>query len=230
MQSLKIRDMAEHEKPVEKLLSYGAEMLSDAELLAIILRTGTSNMSVIELSQLILNAHPIYKGLSGLNYRYAYDLMDIPGVGKVKACQILALNEISRRMATERTSPELTLSSSESVANYFMEQVRYQTKERVYALFCSSSCGLIHKVMISEGSIDRSIITNRELFKEALKANAASIVLIHNHPSGNPEPSNVDLVITKRIKKMGDDMGIPLLDHIIIGDGVYYSMHEKGLL
>ena len=220
MQSLKIRDMAEHEKPVEKLLSYGAEMLSDAELLAIILRTGTSNMSVIELSQLILNAHPIYKGLSGLNYRYANDLMDIPGVGKVKACQILALNEISRRMATERTSPELTLSSSESVANYFMEQVRYQTKERVYALFCSSSCGLIHKVMI----------TNRELFKEALKANAASIVLIHNHPSGNPEPSNVDLVITKRIKKMGDDMGIPLLDHIIIGDGVYYSMHEKGLL
>ena len=230
MNYLKIADMAEHEKPVEKLIRYGAEYLSDAELLAIILRTGDREKNVLDLSQQILNSHPIYKGLNGLNYRHLNDLMSISGVGKVKASQIMALNEISRRMSTERHEQRLRLESSESVANYFMEKTRYLTKERVVALFESNSCECIHEVLISIGSLDRAMLSQREIFKEALMANAASIILMHNHPSGNPEPSDVDIIYTKKLKKQGDEMGIPLLDHIIIGDGVYYSMREKEII
>ncbi len=228
--NLKIADMAEHEKPVEKLLRLGAEYLSDAELLAIILRTGDRDKSVLDLSQQILNSHPIYKGLNGLNYRHVNDLMSISGVGKVKASQILALNEISRRMSTERHFEKIKLDNPESVANYFMEKTRYLTKERVVALFESNSNECIHEVLISMGSLDRAILSAREIFKEALMANAASIILMHNHPSGNPEPSDIDIIYTKKLKKQGEEMGIPILDHIIIGDGVYYSMKEKEII
>lgn len=228
--NLKIADMAEHEKPVEKLLRLGAEYLSDAELLAIILRTGDRDKSVLDLSQQILNSHPIYKGLNGLNYRHVNDLMSISGVGKVKASQILALNEISRRMSTERHYEKIKLDNPESVANYFMEKTRYLTKERVVALFESNSNECIHEVLISVGSLDRAMLPAREIFKEALMANAASIILMHNHPSGNPEPSDIDIIYTKKLKKQGEEMGIPILDHIIIGDGVYYSMKEKEII
>lgn len=230
MNKCKIKEMADHEKPVEKLLERGPEVLSDAELLAIILRTGSNEMSAIELAQFVLNAHPIYKGLSGLNYRYVNDLVSIPGIGYVKASQIIAITEISRRISSEKHKLDLSLSSSDSVANYFMEEVRYMTKERVYALFNTSSHRIIKKVQLSEGSIDRSILSIRELFKEALRADAANIVLIHNHPSGDPSPSTIDVSITRQIKNMGDEMGIPLLDHIIIGNGTYYSMGAEGLI
>ena len=230
MNKNKIKDMAEHEKPVEKLLIHGPHVLSDAELLAIILRTGSSEQSVIELSQIILNDHPIYKGLSGLNYRYLNELIQIPGVGKVKASQIIALTEISKRIASERTEKALSLNSPSSVADFFMEEVRYQTKERVYALFNTTSNNIIKKVLLSEGSIDRCILSTRELFKEALRADAANIVIIHNHPSGDPSPSVEDVTVTKQIKALGDEMHIPLLDHIIIGNGTYYSMNEEGLI
>ena len=227
---LRITDMAEHEKPVEKLIAEGAEYLSDSELLSIILRTGSNDMSVLELSQLILNAHPIYKGLAGLNYRYLNELMDIKGVGKVKASQILAVVEISRRISKQKYADSVSLNSSQTVADYFMEQTRFLTKERVYAVFSSTSHRYIHKILLSEGSMDRCLLSNRELFKEALRANAANIVLIHNHPSGDPEPSDIDVLHTKQIKKLGDEMGVSLLDHIIIGDGVYYSMAEHDLI
>ncbi len=227
--NLRIADMAEHEKPVEKLLKHGAEYLSDAELLAIILRTGDRDKSVLSLAQQILNSHPVYKGLNGLNYRHINDLMSISGVGKVKACQIMALNEISHRMSTERHEEKLTLSSSESVAEYFMEKTRYLTKERVYVLFESSSSECIHEVLLSEGSLDRALLSPRELFKEALKVNAASIILMHNHPSGDPEPSDIDIQNTIKLYKLGNEIGIPILDHIIIGDGIYFSMKDHDL-
>ena len=230
MNKLRIKDMADNERPVEKLAYYGADKLSDAELLAIILRTGSNDMSVIELSQMILNSHPIHKGLKGLNYRYIEDLIQIPGVGRVKASQIIAITEISRRMSSENSIDKIRLDSPDTVADYFMEEVRYLTKERVYALYFSTANDLIHKTMISEGTLDRSIMSPRDIFKEALRLDAASIILIHNHPSGNPRPSDMDIIITKRIKQLGEDMGIKLLDHIIIGDGIYYSLLENELI
>lgn len=226
----RIKDMAAFEKPEEKLMEYGAGVLSDAELLALILRTGTKDMNVISLSQLILNAHPVYKGLHGLNYRHINELMSLQGVGSVKACQIIALTEISRRMSEEHSRENMVFDSPDTVADYFMESLRHLTKERVYALFLSSSNECMHKVMISEGSIDRSIVSPAEIFKEAFKCNARSIILIHNHPSGNPEPSDMDIIITKKIKELGDMLGIELFDHIIIGDKKYTSFKYKGII
>ena len=230
MKNMMIADMAEHEKPVEKLIKYGASSLSDAELLACILRTGTKDMNVITLSQLILNSGKAYKGLRGLNYRDYTDLTQINGVGNVKAAQLLALTEISKRMAAQETEERVVFNSSESVADFFMEEVRYLTKERVYALFLSTSNGMIHKTLLSEGSIDRSIMSPRELFKEAVRYEACSMILIHNHPSGDPTPSMQDIMITTQIMELGNSLGIPLLDHIIIGDKRYISMLEQGYI
>ena len=151
MNSNRIADMVDHEKPIEKLREYGAERLSDAELLAILLRTGTKNESVIGLAQRILNDHPLHKGLYGLNYRHINDLMEIPGVGLTKASQVMALTEISRRMSSEHKKERIRFNDSETVADYFMEQVRYLTKERLYAVFLSTSNEYLHKVVLSEG-------------------------------------------------------------------------------
>lgn len=230
MNNLRIADMVDYEKPIEKLKEHGAMCLSDAELLAIILRTGSKDMSVIELAQRILNDHPHYKGLHGLNYRHLNDLMKIPGVGKTKASQIIAMTEISRRMSSERRKENIRFNNSETVADYFMEQVRYLTKERLYAVFTSTNNEYLHKVLLSEGTVDRSLISPRELFIEALKADATGIILVHNHPSGDPNPSDMDIIITKEIKKLGEELRIPLLDHIIIGNKQYISLASKNLL
>ncbi len=227
---MKVADMADNEKPVERLIKYGAECLSDAELLAILLRTGTSEMNVISLSQMILNSHPVYKGLRGLHYRSYNDLIKVPGVGKVKAAELLAITEISKRINSLEKEDKISFKSPCSVADYFMEEVRFLTKERLYALFTATDGSLLHKVMLSEGSVNRSIVSSREIFKEALKHEATGFIMIHNHPSGDPSPSEEDILVTKRLEELGRKLEIPLLDHIIIGDGVYYSFIEKGII
>ncbi len=230
MKTLRVSEMAAAEKPVEKMMEHGPEVLSDAELLAIILRCGTKDMNVITLSQLILNDHPVHKGLPGLNYRTLQELQEIPGVGRMKACQIMAVTEISRRISSEGYRSKNNLDSTESIANYFMEKVRYLTKERVYAVYLNSNLDYIHQIKLSEGSIDRALVSPRDIFYEALKLNARYVVLLHNHPSGSTDPSEVDTLITMRIRDLGKDLGVDLLDHIIIGDGKYYSFRDNGVL
>ena len=230
MNKLRIADMASSEKPVEKLMEYGAEYMSDAELLAIILRCGTREMSVIQLAQLILNSHPVYKGLNGLNYMSLKDLTDIKGVGRTKASQIAALTEISRRMASRAFKSDVSLNDADSVAAYFMEKTRYLTTERVYALYMTSANSVIREVLLTTGTVNSSLISPREIFLEALKCDAVSVVIIHNPPSGNPEPSIEDVAVSKNIKKYGDDLGIKLLDHIIIGDKRFVSLRSLGML
>lgn len=226
MYNLRIADMAEYEKPVEKLFSIGTEAISDAELLAIILRTGNDEMSAISLAQQILNSHPVHKGLAGLNHRNPRELMELRGVGKVKAAQIIALTEISKRIASSEKKDKVSFDNPASVADYFMEEVRYLEKEKVYALFMSSDNSPFHKIRLAEGSLDRCIMSPRELYKEALMLNAKSIILLHNHPSGNPRPSDADFRVTKQIDEFGKMVDIRLLDHIIIGDREYYSFKE----
>ncbi len=230
MENMKVADMAENEKPVERLIKYGSECLSDAELLAILLRTGTKDMNVISLSQMILNSHPVHKGLRGLHYRSVKELTELPGVGNVKASQILAITEIAKRINSLEKEERVRFDSPDSVADYFMEDVRFLTKERLYALFTASDGSLLGKVKLSEGSINRSIVSARELFKEAVKCDATGMILIHNHPSGDPSPSEEDILVTKRIESLGLKFEIPLLDHIIIGDGIYFSFIEKGII
>lgn len=230
MNNLRVVDMADNEKPVEKALMYGIDSLSDAELLAIIIKCGTKEHSAIQLAQLILNKDPVYKGIVGLNYLSLDDLTSIPGIGKMKAAQIIALTEISRRMSRNSFKDSLKLKDPKSIADYYMEKVRYLTREKVYVLYLSSALNLLSEEQISEGTIDRSLVSAGEVFKKALRLNASCIILIHNHPSGDPTPSEADISVTKKLIKTGEMLGIIVVDHIIIGDKKYFSIAERGYI
>ncbi len=230
MNNLTIKDMALSERPYEKALQYGISSLSDAELLALIIRSGSRNMSAITLSQALLNGNGIYKGLTGLNYMSQEELMRFKGVGKVKAVQILAITEISKRMSAESFKPKEYHNSPESIALYFMEQTRYLTNEKVYLVMLNSANAIIKTLTLSEGTVNRSLISPREVFTQALKVDCSGVVLLHNHPSGDISPSEADIIVTRRIRDMGELLGIPLLDHIILGDKEYYSFSENGFL
>lgn len=226
----RIKDMAVSERPYEKALEYGIETLSDAELIAMLLNCGTKDVSAIELAQSILNRGTTYKGLTGLNYLSMSDLTKIRGVGKVKACKILAITEISKRMSRESFKSEMTFNNPSSIADYFMEDCRYRTTESIFVLYLNNANAIIRCKELSRGTVNSSPVSPRELFLDALRHDAVSIVLIHNHPSGIPEPSDADIIVTERIKKAGNMLGVKLIDHIIIGDRKYISFMEKGLI
>ncbi len=230
MENLRVVDMADDEKPVEKALMYGVASLSDAELLAIIIKCGTKEHSAIQLAQMILNKDPVYKGLQGLNYLSLDDLTSISGIKKMKAAQIMAVTEISRRMSRNSFKDKLKLNDPKSIADYYMEKVRYLTREKVFVLYLSSSLNLLYEEQLSEGTIDRSLVSAGEVFKKALKINATCLILLHNHPSGDPTPSEADISITRKLIKSGEMLGIKVVDHIIIGDKKYFSIAERGYI
>lgn len=230
MKHVTISSFAKEEKPVERMYEYGPQVLSDAELLAVILRTGTSKQNVVELSQMILQAHPNVKGIASLPYFSMQELMELSGVGIVKASQILALAEISKRISRQNAKEHMRFNSPESIADYFMEDVRYLAQEKTFAPFLDSSNSIIYQKQLAEGSIRKCFMEPREIFLQALKWNAVSIIILHNHPSGYPEPSEADRRITERIEKLGNELGIHLLDHIILGNKRYFSFKERGLL
>ncbi len=230
MEHLRIPDMAEQSKPCEKALQYGIGSLSDAELLAVILRSGSRETNAIHLAEQILSLHPVHKGLCGINYLCLSELTSLPGVGTVKAVQIQAVAELSKRISREDNRARVRLSEPVSIVRYFREEVRYLEKERVYALFFNSACCLLKDVMISEGTVNRSLASPREIFQEALRCGAVSFVMLHNHPSGDCEPSKDDILLTKRLYRCGEFMGIRLMDHIVIGGSEYMSFSERGLL
>ncbi|WP_276708363.1 RadC family protein [Eubacterium ruminantium] len=227
---MKISNMDTNERPREKALHKGIESLSDAELLSLILGSGNKDENVIHLAQRVLNTHPVQKGLVGLNYMSYHDLIKISGIGRVKACQVMAVSELSRRISMSKKSRDVNLSSPAEIADYYMEYCRFLTREKVIVIFLSASNELIRWNTLSEGTVNRSLLSPREIFIEALKCDAVNIVLVHNHPSGDPNPSDADIVITKRVIEAGKYLGIGVLDHIIIGDRCYVSLHERGLI
>lgn len=218
------------ERPREKAIDMGIDTLSDSELLSIILGSGNRDENVITLAQRVLNSHQVHKGLIGLNYMSYHDLTSISGIGKVKACQLMAVAELSKRMSMVRKNREINLSSPADIAEYYMEYCRFLTREKVIVMFVSASNTLIKWEVLSEGTVNRSIISPREVFIEALRCDAVNIALLHNHPSGDPEPSENDIIVTNRIIKAGELLGIGLLDHIVMGDGTYVSMLERGFI
>lgn len=213
--------------PDEKCLQLGAFSLSDAELLAVILRTGTNGMNAIELSEMVFQQSCTDSTLSGLLHTSIPELRKIKGVGKVKAVQIKCICELSRRIAKQSAGRKLDFSSPEAIADYYMQDLRHLPKEHLVLVMLDSKCRMIHDMIISIGTVNASLITPRELFLEALKFEAVSIVLLHNHPSGDPTPSNADLTVTRRVMEAGQMLGINLIDHIIIGDNTYTSLKEK---
>lgn len=224
----KIKDMYQEERPYEKCVRFGAENLTDRELLAVILRTGTRGENSLELAGHLL--HPEFAG-SGLVslHQWTYErLKSVKGIGKVKAIQILCLAELSKRMAMEQASKGMDFSTPHKIALYYMEDMRHRKQEVLKLLLLNTKARLIGENNISVGTVDQALVSPRDLFREALMANASSIILLHNHPSGDPTPSEDDMCITARVFEAGALLGIRLLDHIIIGDNCFTSMKEKG--
>lgn len=218
-------------KPYEKFLAYGPEHLTESELLAIILRTGTSNTSAVELAEQVLAlAKPPREGLLGLYDITLEELMQVRGIGEVKAVKLKCLTELSMRISRATARERMQCSDSGSVADYFMEQLRHKDTECVVLVSLDVKGQILKETLLSNGSVRMSLISPREIFLEALHYKAVNIILIHNHPSGDPTPSEADIMLTQSVKEMGDALDIPLLDHIIIGDNRYTSFKESDLL
>jgi DNA repair protein RadC len=222
-----LRDIPHEERPRERMMRYGADALSHAELLAILLRTGTRQESAIHVAQKILNRAGEIRGLVNLSLE---ELMEIKGVGEAKAIQLLAGIEIGRRLARSAPKELPVIRSPKDAADMVMDQLRYLHKEHFVCLFLNTKNHLIGQETLSMGSLNASIVHPREVFRAAMKCSSASIVCIHNHPSGDPSPSPEDIQITRRLCEAGEIVGIDVLDHVIIGDGRFVSLKERGLM
>ncbi len=221
-----IKELPAEERPRERLIRHGAAVLSNAELLAILLRTGTKNESAISM------AYRILKQDQGLRYLVDNDveqLSCINGIGRAKAAQIKAAIELGKRLSAFEPGADKPVKCPQDVADLLMEEMRYLRKEHMKLILLNIKCNLISVEEVSVGSLNASIVHPREVFNPAIKKSSASIIMVHNHPSGDPTPSSEDTAITARIYEAGKLIGIELVDHIIIGDGRYISMKEKGL-
>ncbi len=217
--------------PYERFKRFGPEALTESELLAIILRTGTKGKPAIKMAEEILNlADTKRDGLLGLYELSLEDLMSINGMGEVKAVKIKCLTELSARISEARARTGMIVHHPSTIAQYFMEKMRHNKTESVVIACLDSKGEFIGEKELSMGSVNSAVISPREIFMEAIKSEAVNIILVHNHPSGDPTPSKADITLTEAVREMGCMMGIPLLDHIIIGDNIYTSFQEKGLL
>jgi DNA repair protein RadC len=222
---LMIRDVPKDARPRERLLSDGPESLSNQELLAILLRTGTKDESVLELAQRLLHH---FEGLRSLKDATIEEMTSIKGIGKAKAMQILAALELGRRISRLSYDERYEIRSPEDGAKYVMEDMRFLSQEHFVAIYLNTKNQVIHRKTVFIGSLNSSIVHPREVFKEAIKRSAASVICAHNHPSGDPTPSREDIEVTKRLAESGRIIGIELLDHLIIGDHTFISLKEKG--
>lgn len=226
-----IKDMAAEERPYEKCDKYGAASLTDVELLAALLRTGTKGMSSLELARkLLYQDEEKKKKKIHLQNWTKEELMKIHGIGKVKAIQISCICELSKRLAQQSVAEDLDFSMPKTVAEYYMEDMRHRKQEHMKLVMLNTKSKLIGESELSKGTVNMSLVSPRELFIEALAKGAVFIILIHNHPSGDPSPSRDDILVSRRIREAGKLLGIELLDHIIIGDNCYVSFAEAGLL
>lgn len=231
MERITMKDIPIEERPCEKCLREGPANLSDAELLSIIIRTGSKEDNSLALSQKILALNYPKEGILGLLHLSMQELMSVKGIGRVKGAQLLCIGELSKRIwkRTARRDGTYFLCPGD-IVHYFAEDIRHREQEQVFVAFLNTKGSLIRDVMISQGTVNASVVSPREIFIEAVKYHAVSLVLVHNHPSGDPTPSREDIALTYRVKEAGDLIGIKLLDHIIIGDNSYISLKERGIL
>ncbi|MGE7605286.1 RadC family protein [Peribacillus frigoritolerans] len=222
-----IRDYPKEERPRERFLQDGPQSLSNQELLALLLRTGSREESVLQLSGRLINS---FKGMRLLKEASVEELIVIKGIGEAKAIQILASVELGRRINNLNDQDRYVIRSPEDGANYCMEEMRFLSQEHFVCLYLNTKNQVLQKTTVFIGSLNASIVHPREVFKEAFKRSAASIICLHNHPSGDPSPSREDIEVTKRLVECGKIIGIEVLDHIIIGEHKYVSLKEKGYL
>lgn len=219
------------ELPYEKFMCYGAETLSEEELLAIILRTGTPGCSARELAGKVLSlSKGREEGLNALHHLSLQELMGIPGIGEVKAVKLKCIAELAVRMAKQRAGHGVRFTAPDTVAEYYMESLRHEEKEKILLILLDNKLGFIEDYVLSVGTVNASLLSARDVFIRALGCRASNLMLLHNHPSGDPWPGSADIAVTQKIKQAGELMDIPLIDHIIVGDKRYVSMKEEKFL
>lgn len=225
-----IKEMLEEERPYEKCVRYGARGLTNIELLAVLLRTGTKGENSLTLAKRLLYQDGVQEGILNIHRWTLESLKRVRGIGTVKAVQILCLCEFVKRASKASAGKGLCFHTPSTIADYYMEDLRHSQQEIMKLLMFNTKTRLLGETDISKGTVNASLISPRELFIEALQKNAVSIILLHNHPSGDPTPSKEDILITKRIRDAGSLIGIDLLDHIIIGNHSYVSLSEERLI
>lgn len=214
-------------RPYERCEQFGPEVLADEELLAVILRTGMQGKDVVDVSREILAQT---KGLTELLSLSVPQMRQLTCVGRVRAIQLVCIAELARRLAREKAARDLVLDEPGKAADYYMEQLRRLPQEQLLVVFLNTRLRLVRESVVSLGTADTSVITPREILLEALRSRAAAFLMLHNHPGGDPEPSEEDILLTRRVREAADIVGIRLTDHLIIGDGRYVSLRERGLL
>lgn len=224
--SIKIKDIPVTERPRERLIQYGSDALSNEELLAILLKTGTKNMSAKDLASFIISKTNNLKDIDKINYDY---LKDVKGIGEAKATVIMAALELGKRMNQKmKTITGVKFTNSKIVYDYYKTILVYKKQEHFIAVYLDSNKRIIKEKLLFMGTLNQSLVHPREVFKEAYLVSASSFICVHNHPSGNILPSKADLDITKNLKEVSQLMGVPLVDHIIVGTDNYYSFYENG--
>lgn len=225
MSHVKLKDIPKEERPIERLLEKGSESLSNEELLAILLKTGSKDTSVKGLATQILKQIENIQNLKNITIA---KLIKIKGIGISKAATIMATIELCKRMEKEVETIHFTkLHHTNTVYKYYKEKLKDTMQEHFYAVYLDNQKTIIKEKLLFMGTLNYSMVHPREIFKEGLLVNAACIICVHNHPSGDITPSIQDTKITQKLKELGDLLNIPILDHIIIGKG-YYSFYENG--
>ena len=224
-----VRELPVDERPRERLLALGPGFLSNAELLAIVLRNGSKERSALQLAQDILS---LYKddGVSALGRMTAGELMCLQGIGSAKAAEVMAAVELGKRLNAHIARQRAMGTCPEDAADYAMPRFRYEDREHFAVILLNVKNHILSMPVISVGSLTASVVHPREVFKAAIQQAAASIILVHNHPSGDPTPSKEDIEVTARMVQVGRVMDIPVLDHIILGNDNYISLKEKGVI
>lgn len=220
-----IKEIPLNDRPREKMAANGAAVLTDAELIAILLRTGTAEKSAIDIASEMTADGGLYKRLAGITR--LNELTNIKGLGQAKAATVLAALEIGRRIASAKPIEKIHLSCPQDVADFLMPRLRYAAKEQFVVILLNNKNKVIGTEVVSEGSLSSSIVHPREVYAPAILHHAAAIMVAHNHPSGDPKPSIEDEEVTRLLLRSGKVLGIPMIDHVIIGDGNYYSFLEN---
>ena len=220
-----IKEIPLNDRPREKMAANGAAVLTDAELIAILLRTGTAEKSAIDIASEMTADGGLYKRLAGITR--LSELTNIKGLGQAKAATVLAALEIGRRIASAKPIEKIHLSCPQDVADFLMPRLRYAAKEQFVVILLNNKNKVIGTEVVSEGSLSSSIVHPREVYAPAILHHAAAIMVAHNHPSGDPKPSIEDEEVTRQLLRSGKVLGIPMIDHVIIGDGNYYSFLEN---
>ncbi len=225
--SFTVRDLPQFERPRERLLKLGPEALSAQEVLAIIMGRGVRGESVLSIAQRLLSQFHDFRGIAQASLE---ELIAITGIGIAKACQLKAALEMARRLESYPDTERATISTSEDVVKAVKAQLKGKKKEHFLAVLLNSRNQILRTAEISIGSLNATVVHPREVFKEALAANAAAVIFVHNHPSGDPQPSDDDIKLTKRLVEAGRIMGVEVLDHVIVSDRGSASMKSKGLM